>query len=150
MSSTTTDFLSSIRQITRLHEAMLRDLCERYHLTLSEAAILSFLHNNPGKDTAADIVELRGLKKSNVSPAVESLYQKNLITRRQDRTDRRRIHLTLTRHACPIAEDVEQINRDLRKIIFLGLTPAEVETFCQINQKIRENTRTAMERRELK
>ena len=75
MSSTTTDFLSSIRQITRLHEAMLRDLCERYHLTLSEAAILSFLHNNPGKDTAADIVELRGLKKSNVSPAVECLYQ---------------------------------------------------------------------------
>lgn len=148
--SSATDFLSNIRQIIKLHEIMLKEICEVYHLTLSEAAIISFLHNNPGKDTAADIVELRGLKKSNVSPAVETLYQKNLLDRRQDKEDRRKIHLSLTRHARPIADDVERISKEFHKEVFSGLTQEEIDAFYRINRKVRENTRTAMERRELK
>ena len=55
---------------------MLKAICEEYRLTLIEATIISFLHNNPAKNTAADIVELRMLSKGNVSQAVESLIQK--------------------------------------------------------------------------
>ena len=40
-----------------------------------EADIISFLKNNPGKDTAADIVELRMLSKGAVSKTVEALIQ---------------------------------------------------------------------------
>ena len=83
-----TEFLSGIRSIVKLHESMLKDICEAYRLTLTEAAVISFLHNNPQKDTAADIVELRMLQKSNVSCAVETLFQKHLLSRRQDEADR--------------------------------------------------------------
>lgn len=62
--------------------------------------------NNPGLDTARDIVELRMLPKSNVSVAVESLIQRGLLCRRRDTADRRRIHLSLTNSAAPLLEDV--------------------------------------------
>lgn len=91
--SRTTEFLMNIRSIIKLHESMLREICGEYQLALIEATIISFLHNNPGKDTAADIVELRMLSKGNVSQAVESLIQRSLLRREQDAVDRRRIHL---------------------------------------------------------
>ena len=42
---------------------MLKEICGAYHLTMIEANIISFLYNNPGKDTAGDIVELRMLSR---------------------------------------------------------------------------------------
>ena len=49
--SRTTEFLMNIRSIIKLHESMLREICGEYQLALIEATIISFLHNNPGKDT---------------------------------------------------------------------------------------------------
>lgn len=91
----TTDFLLNTRLISKLHESLLKDVCEQYHLALIEANIISFLHNNPGKDTAGDIVDLRRLSKGNVSQGVESLIQKRLLLRTPDQSDRRKIHLSL-------------------------------------------------------
>ena len=48
-----TDFLATIQQITKLHESMLKDICAEHGLSLLEAKVLSFLHNNPDRDTAA-------------------------------------------------------------------------------------------------
>ena len=50
-----TDFLVSIRRINKMHESMLKEICEEYELSLLEANIISFLHNHPSKDTARDI-----------------------------------------------------------------------------------------------
>ena len=86
--------LANIRRIVKLYDSMLKPVCERYTLALIEATIISFLYNNPGRDTAADIVEYRMLSKGNVSQAVESLIQKGLLQRCQDTRDRRRIHLS--------------------------------------------------------
>ena len=104
-----TDFLTNIRRIIKLHESMLKGICETYRLSLIEATIISFLYNNPGKDTAADIVELRMLSKGNVSQAVESLMQKSLLQRRQDTEDRRKIHLSLTQAAQPITASLKEL-----------------------------------------
>lgn len=54
-----TEYLSHIRRTMKLHESLLKTICGRYGLTLVEAQVVSFLHNNPTKDTAGDIVELR-------------------------------------------------------------------------------------------
>ena len=54
----TTDFLVNLRRIIKLHESVLKQIGERFGLSLTEAKIISFLHNNPGKDTAADIVDV--------------------------------------------------------------------------------------------
>ncbi len=90
-----THFLVQFRQLNKLYECMLKEICRRHKLTLIETTIISFLYNNPGRDTAADIVELRMLSKGNVSQAVELLIQKSLLKRIPDENDRRRIHLEL-------------------------------------------------------
>ncbi|MGI6010053.1 MAG: MarR family winged helix-turn-helix transcriptional regulator [Ruminococcus sp.] len=143
-----TDFLVSIQRIIKLHESMLKEICEKYHMSLIEAKIISFLHNNPGKDTAADIVELRMLQKGNVSQAVEVLFQKSLLLRRQDQEDRRRIHLILTDQAKPIVEEMERIWAEFEKEIFSGLSQEEKSAFNKVNEKIKENARKALTGRE--
>ncbi len=142
-----TQFLTSIQQINQLHESMLKEICRTYHLTLIEAKVISFLHNNPGKDTAADIVELRNLPKGNVSQAVQSLFQKSLLVRAQDGLDRRRIHLSLTPAAEPIVQSMDALFSDLRDTIFAGISAQELSLFFQTNLRILQNTETAIERR---
>lgn len=131
--------LANIRRIIKLHDRMRKPVCERFGLTQIEASIVSFLHNNPGKDTAADIVELRRLSKSNVSQAVESLIRKSLLVRRQDAADRRRIHLSLTPAAKPITREVEQMWKCFHWQIFRGFTEEEERQFAAFHERIAEN-----------
>ncbi len=141
----TNTLLSNIRRIIKLYDNMLKPVCDRYGLVPIEATIISFLQNNPGRDTAADIVELRMLAKSNVSQAVESLIQKSLMQRQQDTEDRRRIHLSLTAEVQPITKDIEAVREAFRKQIFRGFTKEEQQQFSRFNDRIAENTRIAME-----
>lgn len=144
------DFLINLRRIIQLYESMLKEICKDYQLTLAEATIISFLHNNPGKDTAADIVEFRRMQKSNVSAAVESLYQRGLLDRSQDQEDRRKIHLTLTASASPIVKTIDGLIKEFRGELFRGITEEELNAFFRINKKIKDNTILATERRDLK
>lgn len=143
-----TDFLTNIRRIIKLHESMLKGICETYRLSLIEATIISFLYNNPGKDTAADIVELRMLSKGNVSQAVESLMQKSLLQRRQDTEDRQKIHLSLTQAAQPITASLKELFQQFHEELFFGLSKEELELFDRVNEQIIVNTQNAIARRE--
>lgn len=144
MSSVTT-FMGNLRRIGKLYERMCKPICSRYQLTSIEATIISFLCNNPGKDTAADIVEFRMLSKSNVSNAVESLIQKKLILRKPDEMDRRKIHLSLTAEAKPIVQEIESIFLEFREIIFRGFSQEEQEMFFSFNNRIVENVKMEKE-----
>ena len=115
---------------------------------LIEGTIISFLHNHPGKDTAADIVELRMLSKGNVSQAVESLIQKSLLKRSLDPQDRRKIHLSLTPKAQPMIESLENLWQEFEDQVFFGISEEEKALFDRLNDQIRENTKYAMARRD--
>ena len=106
----TTELLMGFRSLLRLYDKMLKKVCREYDLSVIEADVVSFLQNNPGKDTAVDIVELRMLSKGAVSKAVESLIQKSLLERIPDREDRRRIHLKLKPEAADLTESIEDGN----------------------------------------
>ena len=142
-----TDLLIALRRIVKLHDSMLKDVCEEYNLTLIEGKIISFLYNNPEKDTAADIVELRMLSKGNVSQAVESLIQKSLIRRSQDKNDRRKIHLYLTEKAEPVTSSIVLMRKEFNKEVFFGISQEELDLFHKINDKINDHIRQAMTRR---
>ena len=90
-----TYLLVLMQRIGKIHEQMLKELCRQYDLSLIEAKIIAFLHNNPTKDTAGDIAELRMLSKGNVSLAVDLLCQKGFLSKTADQTDRRKTHLSL-------------------------------------------------------
>ena len=142
----TNTLLVNIRRIIKLYDSLLKPVCDQYGLVPIEATIISFLYNNPGRDTAADIAELRMLSKSNVSQAVESLIQKSLLLRRQDTEDRRRIHLSLTSESSPITKKIEEVRENFRKQIFQGFTKEEEKQFTRFNERIAENTKIASER----
>ncbi len=146
--SWTTEFLPNLRRIIKLHDSMLKEVCEEYQLMLIEGTIISFLHNHPGKDTAADIVELRMLSKGNVSQAVESLIQKSLLKRSLDPQDRRKIHLSLTPEAQPMIESLENLWQEFEDQVFFGISEEEKALFDRLNDQIRENTKYAMARRD--
>ena len=93
------ELVNGLRVITRFYDTQRRAVCRRLGISQMEFDSLVFLHHNPGRDTARDIVALRGLPKSNVSQAVEVLMGKGMLARRQDAEDRRRVHLSLTEEA---------------------------------------------------
>ena len=134
----TTELLMGFRSLLRLYDKMLKKVCREYDLSVIEADVVSFLQNNPGKDTAVDIVELRMLSKGAVSKAVESLMQKSLLERIPDREDRRRIHLKLKPEASDLTESIEDVRRDFVNTVL-------EDTHRQFFGRVFENARRAIE-----
>mgnify|MGYP005787541557 FL=1 len=146
--SKTTELFMGIRSLFRLYDKMLKKVCTEHDLTVIEADVNSFLQNNPSKDTAADIVELRMLSKGAVSKAVESLIQKSFLERIPDIEDRRKIHLKLKPQAGPVTESIDRVREEFLDTILEGFTKDEVELHRQFFDRLFENTKRAMEGRE--
>lgn len=113
-----TELLFGIRRIVKFYELSLKPICLQYDLSHMEAEILAFLHNNPGRDTASDIVELRMFKKGNVSLAAENLCKRGLLSRQRDLDDRRKSHLHVTEAAQDILEEIERARRAFQTRLF--------------------------------
>ncbi len=141
----TTEHLMQFRRITKLHEHIIKKICETYQLSLLEGTVLCFLHNNPEKDTATDIVELRMLSKGNVSQAVDSLCSRQFLQRTPDTANRRKIHLSLLPAAQPVTEEIDQMLLSFRDRLFLGFTEEEIQVYTSFCERIAKNTQKAME-----
>lgn len=141
------EILQQIQSVKRLYEISVKDVCEKYGLSQIESNILMFLHNNPCKDTASDIVELRMLPKANVSKAVEPLIQKGLLRRTQDAGDRRRVHLILTEDAQKMMPDISTVQEAFVTQLFDGFTSEERELYADMNVRIAKNAVERLERR---
>lgn len=144
----TTELWMGLRSLLRLYDKMLKRVCAAHDLTVIEADVVSFLQNNPGKDTAADIVELRMLSKGAVSKAVESLIQKDLLEREPDTKDRRKIHLKLRPQAKPVTKSIDEVRTEFLNTVLNGFTEEELEIHTQFFQKLFDNTRKAIEGRD--
>jgi DNA-binding MarR family transcriptional regulator len=141
------ELLRSTRCIFKLLEICELDVCRTHRLSLTEVDILAFLDNNPGLDTATDIVELRMIPKANVSQAVDALIRKALLSRQQDTKDRRRIHLALTPAAQPIVQALRQARHQFVAQLFSGFTNEEQEAFFEMSRHIVKNASAALEER---
>ena len=146
--SKTTELFMGIRSLFRLYDKMLKKVCTEHDLTVIEADVISFLQNNPEKDTAADIVELRMLSKGAVSKAVESLIQKSLLERIPDTEDRRKIHLRLKSQAGPVTESIDRVREEFLDTVLEGFTKDELELHRQFFDRLIDNLKRAMEGRE--
>lgn len=140
-----TDILLNIRLIIKLYEKKLRVICVHHQLTQIEADIISFLYNNPGRDTVGNIAELRMLSKGNVSCAAENLIQRSLLRRDQDAGDRRRMHLSLLPAADPIVAEIQKVRSEFLKQVFGSFESEEIEAYVHLNKKLIENVRKALE-----
>ena len=143
-----TELFIGLRSLFRLYDKLLKKVCTEHNLTVIEADIISFLQNNPGKDTAADIVELRMLSKGAVSKGVDSLIQKSLLERVPDTEDRRKIHLRLMPQAGPVTETVDEVRDEFLETVLDGFTKEELEIQTLFLQKLFVNTKKAIEGRD--
>ena len=139
-----TDMRLLMRGITKLDEQYLERIRGKYGLSQIEITIIGFLYNNPGKDTAAEIVELRMLPKGNVSQGVELLVKKGFLRRNTDRTDRRKVHLSLEETAIPLCNEIEKVNQSFKEQLLQGLTQQEKETYEKINRQLMKNIEKGM------
>lgn len=140
------EFLSGFRRAIKCYDRCLEDIRQRYGLSQTEVTIISFLHNNPGRDTARDIVELRMLQKGNVSAGVESLMAKGLLSRTQDRADRRRHCLRLREEAAPIVSEIEGVKGRFYRVLFDGFTPEEQRQYAELSRRLQKNLSKDYER----
>ena len=117
----------------------LEPVCKQKKLTRNEMDVLLFLHNNPGFDRAADIVNFRGIAKSHVSLAVSQLEARGILARRYDPSDHRACHLALTGKGMDIAEAGSQRQRQFFEALYAGVTPEERELMRSVTRKIMDN-----------
>ena len=139
MAEQITEFLSGFRRTIKGYDRCLEAIRHHYGLSQTEVTIISFLHNNPSRDTARDIVELRMLQKGNVSAGVESLIRKGFLTRTPDQTDRRRHRLRLREEASPIVAEIEAVKQRFCCGLFAGFTAEELRQYSQLSRRLQEN-----------
>lgn len=89
-------FFGRVALLRRLYTRRFAELLRETGLNQAEMDVLLFLANNPPYDTARDIVRRRGLAKSHVSAAVESLAEKGLLARVYRDGNRKTVHLELS------------------------------------------------------
>jgi len=135
----TGETLQRVQAILRLFEACTGGVCDSYGLSQAETGILMFLINNPGLDTASDIVRLRGMLKANVSKAVDALIRKGLLARAQDGEDRRRVHLYLTGQGRALIPALSAAMQAFTQKLFKGFTPEEAAQYERMNERIAQN-----------
>ena len=89
------------RKTSAAYAALCKPLCQKLHLPQTAFDILMFLANNPGYQTASDVVEVRKLKANLVSVNVDRLVQEGYLVREADPGDRRRTLLRCTEKRLP-------------------------------------------------
>ena len=114
-------------------------ICDKYHITQTEAGILFYLHTHPTQNTATDIVECRYIAKANVSKAVDTLVKKGFLTRETASDDRRKIYLHLTDIANKVSHELVTASRKLQKIVYADVSDDEIRTFQKIYDKLASN-----------
>ena len=128
-----------------LYDRMCAPLCQKYDLTHMEFVVLMFLANNPGFDTAAQIVRFRRLTKSHVSLAVRALLERGYLIGVDGVDDRRTIHLSLTEEAEDAVREGREIQQQFFGKIFKGFSQEERELISQFMVRIDQNIKESLQ-----
>lgn len=125
-----------------LYEQCINAACAQHGLIKTEMDILLFLHNNPGFDTATDIVRLRHLSKSHVSKSIQSLKERGWLATFYQDNNRRTIHLKLSEAAdAAIADGLHAQDRFV-SILLTDFTEDEKMQFKTLLCRIANNLQT--------
>ena len=120
-------------------------ICKKWDLTRNELDVLLFLANNPCYDRAVDIVNNRGLSKSHVSLSINNLEAKGLLSRLEDPSDRRTVHLKLTEKARAITQHGQLAQKRFFSYLHQGVSQEQIEMMVDFAKKVNENIRNIEE-----
>lgn len=138
-------FFEHISLLKSAYTTCTKPACERWQLTQMEFDVLMFLANNPQFDTAAEIVKLRKLTKSNVSVALKQLAARDLLEPYYQDGNRKTLHLRLLPAAAPILEDGHAAQARFGAILFGGFSSSDLAQFQSMMERISGNVRQFMQ-----
>lgn len=133
------EWISFINHFKQLYQLQFKSLANQYNLNMVEVHILLFLKNNPSLNTAKDIVNYRGLAKSNVSTSLESLRKRNLLTIEVDDDNRRIQRITLLEEANQIANKLREKQLALFKDLQKDFSKEEIILMEQLVERMYQN-----------
>ena len=112
----------------RSYDHMIMPICARHNITRMELDVLLFLANNPGHDTAAELVSLRGL-----------------LARSHRDGNRKTVHLTPLPAASPIIADGQAAQQQLAQTLIAGFSSEELNRLNGAAERIIENMRAILD-----
>ena len=113
-----------------------------------ELDILLFLANNPCFDTAADIIEVRYLSKSQVSSSIKLLEQCGYIRKEYLKCNRKTAHLRICKGAVDIIHDGQTAQEEFVSIMLNGFSWEEIDSIKKQNDRILRNINAYLKRKE--
>ena len=141
---TPNELLSLTSLARRAYSRAMDGVCARHGVTKMELAVLLFLANNPGHDTASELASLRGLTKSHISSSVKSLTERGLLAGAHRDGNRKTVHLTLLPAAEEVIADGQSAQQALYAATTAGLTEPQRELLHQTLMQIAENLRSSL------
>ncbi|MBE6114784.1 MAG: MarR family transcriptional regulator [Erysipelotrichaceae bacterium] len=133
------EYLELMPLLKEVYSHIVSKIYTKYHLTAAEFDVVMFLANNPEYTRAADIVERRGIVKSQVSVSVNSLVDRGIIQKVIDEKDHRSIHLYLCNSANDIVYEGRQAQAFFVETLLQGFTSVEQERMRKNIMRFTEN-----------
>lgn len=122
--------------IKALYSKCVGQTCLEHKITRMELDILLFLANNPGFDTATDIVEIRYLAKSQVSSSLRLLEERGYIRKEYARGNRKTAHLKVCDKASAVIADGREAQTKFLNVMLQGFTREDVRCMKQYTDRI--------------
>ncbi len=135
------DYLCEAEDFHRFFEKASEQVCRKYEITVTGLQILTFLGNNPDRNTAKDICSCRFIKNSIASMTIDKLANRGYIIRESDSKDRRIQRLRLTEQAMPIVKDGQRMREQFTELIFEDFSREEIDLFLSMIDRICDSVR---------
>ena len=142
------EVLKAVKRYQQLYLKLAGPVRDVWSISQTEFDVIAFLSNHPGCNTAKDVCEMRMLKKSNVSVAIDNLTRRGLVACSVDRQDRRVNRLQFLPEAEPLRKEIRRVQNEFGRILFDGIPRDEIESYLDVLRKTSEHAESAMKEKE--
>ena len=138
------DLWDGLSLFKKIYDQSLEPVCKKYQLTRMELDILLFLANNPGYDTAKDIIERRRLTKSHVSMSLKDLERRDLVQKEYYPGNQKTAHLKLSSASIQMVAEGQQAQKKFFQTVFREFNPEDVSRMEDYFERMRKNMQNAL------
>lgn len=116
-----------IKKGTQLTEAI-NEVLKKEGLTIQQFNVLRILRGRKGKPARlSDVSSLMIHPNSNTTRVIDKLIDKKLVDRKQSKTDRRKIDITITKYGLDILQQLDQPITDRESQLMQQLNNADLK-----------------------
>ena len=138
------DLWDGLSLFKKIYDQSLEPVCKKYQLTRMELDILLFLANNPGYETAKDIIERRRLTKSHVSMSLKDLERRDLVQKEYYPGNQKTAHLKLSSASIQMVAEGQQAQKKFFQTVFRDFNPEDVSRMEDYFERMRKNMQNAL------